>query len=66
MNKKILASWIIIAIVSMLLGAGTVAYFSDVETSSGNTFTAGTLDLQIRNGNERWGDGVASTWTMST
>jgi hypothetical protein len=26
---------------------GTVAYFSDIETSTGNTFTAGKLDLRI-------------------
>jgi len=48
MDKKILASMLIIAAVSMLIGAGTVAYFSDTETSSGNTFQAGTgPDLEL-------------------
>lgn len=28
-------------------GAGTIAYFNDTETSKGNTFTAGELDLRI-------------------
>jgi len=42
MDKKILASMVIIAVASMLLGAGTVAYFSDTETSTGNTFTVST------------------------
>jgi predicted ribosomally synthesized peptide with SipW-like signal peptide len=41
MDKKILASMLIIAAASMLLGAGTVAYFSDTETSKGNKFTVG-------------------------
>jgi len=39
MDKKILASTLIIAVASMLIGAGTVAYFSDTETSKGNKFT---------------------------
>ena len=30
-----------------LVGAGAFAYFSDTETSTGNTFTAGTLDLVV-------------------
>jgi len=42
MDKKILASMLIIAVVSMLLGAGTYSYFSDTETSTGNVFTVST------------------------
>jgi len=30
-----------------LVGAGTFSYFSDTETSTGNTFAAGTLDIKI-------------------
>ena len=45
--KKILISLMAIALVIGLVGAGTMAYFSDTETSSGNTFTAGTLDLNV-------------------
>jgi len=30
-----------------LVGAGAFAYFSDTETSTGNSFTAGTLDLKV-------------------
>jgi len=41
MDRKILASMLIIAVASMLLGAGTIAYFSDTETSKGNKFTVG-------------------------
>ena len=47
LNTRILSSTIIIALMSMALGLGATAYFSDIETSTGNTFTAGTLDLQV-------------------
>ena len=65
MNAKgVLISVMCIALVVMLAGAGTLAYFSDTETSTGNTFAAGTLDLKIRDDNESWGDGVTATWTL--
>jgi len=47
MKKKILFSLMTIALVGALVGAGVFAYFNDVETSTGNTFTAGTLDLTV-------------------
>lgn len=49
LNKKMLLSLLVIGVVSVSAGAGTWAYFSDTETSSGNTFTAGTLDIEIPN-----------------
>lgn len=45
--KKILFSLMTLALVIGLVGAGAFAYFSDTETSTGNTFTAGTLDLSV-------------------
>jgi predicted ribosomally synthesized peptide with SipW-like signal peptide len=45
MNKKILLSILVLGTVAVVAGAGTWAAFSDTETSTGNTFTAGTLDL---------------------
>jgi len=45
--KKILISLMAIALVIGLVGAGAFAYFSDTETSTGNTFTAGSLDLVL-------------------
>ena len=42
--KKILILIISIGLLFGLVGIGTQAYFSDVETSSGNIFTAGTWD----------------------
>jgi predicted ribosomally synthesized peptide with SipW-like signal peptide len=45
--KKILISLSIIGVVGAIAIGGTMAYFSDTETSTGNTFTAGTLDLVV-------------------
>ncbi len=61
--KKILISISIIGIVAVIAIGGTIAYFSDTETSTGNTLTAGILDLKIKDGDESWGDGVVGTWT---
>ena len=63
--KEIIKSLIVIGAVLTALGAGTLAWFSDTETSSGNTFTAGTLDLKVNDWNEGFGDGVSATWVMS-
>lgn len=49
MNKKILMSLaVIVAVIGATMGA-TAAYFSDTETSTGNTFTAGSIDLKVDN-----------------
>ena len=47
MNKKIIISLSVIGAVAAIAVGGTIAYFSDTETSSGNTFTAGTLNLTV-------------------
>jgi predicted ribosomally synthesized peptide with SipW-like signal peptide len=47
MDKKILVSMMVIGLVAALAGAGLYALFSDTETSTGNTFSAGTLDLKV-------------------
>lgn len=44
---KIAKSLIVIVAVAALAVGATGAYFSDTETSNGNTFTAGTLDLNV-------------------
>lgn len=41
------------------------AYFTDTATSTTNSFTAGTLVLEIGDWDEGFGDGVSATWTMS-
>lgn len=45
--KKILISVSIIAAAAAVIVGATTAYFSDTETSTGNTFTAGSLDLKV-------------------
>lgn len=47
MNKSILISASVIAAVAAIAIGGTIAFFSDTETSVGNTFTAGSLDLIV-------------------
>lgn len=45
--KKILISLGIIGLVGALAIGATMSYFSDTETSSGNVFTAGSIDLKV-------------------
>jgi predicted ribosomally synthesized peptide with SipW-like signal peptide len=45
--KKIILSLSILAAVGAVVVAGTSALFSDTETSTGNTFTAGAIDLKV-------------------
>jgi len=45
--KKVLIALMAVLITVALAGIGTYAYFSDTETSNGNTFAAGTLDLTV-------------------
>jgi len=47
MKKQILFSILTIGIMAAFLSGGTFAYFIDTETSSNNTFTAGTLDITL-------------------
>jgi predicted ribosomally synthesized peptide with SipW-like signal peptide len=49
--NKVLASLLMIGMVAAMAGAGTFAYFEDVETVAGNTITAGSLDLVINGDN---------------
>ncbi len=45
--KSYALSVLLIGVVALLLGGGTLAIFSDTETSSNNVFAAGTLDLKV-------------------
>lgn len=45
--KKIIGSVGVLALVSVLVWGATGAFFSDTETSTGNTFTAGAIDLKV-------------------
>lgn len=48
--KKILISLSMIALVATLAVGATRSYFSDTITSTGNTFTAGTIDIALGQG----------------
>src|SRR3989344_3164414 len=77
--KKILLSLGMIVFVGGLIVGATGAFFSDTETSTGNTFAAGELDLKIDNssygfdwnrpGEQNptgvWGPNEANSWGLS-
>ena len=45
--KKVLISFLSIGAVAVVAVFATQAFFSDTETSTGNTFTAGAIDLTV-------------------
>jgi predicted ribosomally synthesized peptide with SipW-like signal peptide len=47
--KKILISLSVIGVAAAAIIGGTIAYYSDMETSTGNVFAAGAIDLKIDN-----------------
>jgi predicted ribosomally synthesized peptide with SipW-like signal peptide len=73
--KKILISLTTIAVMAAMIGGGVFAYFSDTETSAGNSFTAGTLDLNLDGvdtnvvkfslSDVKPGDSDGGTWTVA-
>jgi predicted ribosomally synthesized peptide with SipW-like signal peptide len=64
MQKTILVSLVTIGLLASVIGVGTYAYFSDTETSTGNTMTAGTLDLKVWDGTA-WSDGTGPLVTIT-
>ncbi len=65
MNTRILTSVLTIVAVVTAVAGMTYAYFSDQVTSNDNIFRAGTLDLQIRDNNERLDGGFTEAVTAS-
>lgn len=63
--KKIIISLSIIGAAAAIAIGATTAYFSDTETSQGNTFTAGAIDLKIDSKATYNGQSVpAATWEL--
>ena len=54
MNRKIAVSALTIFAVAAAVVGATTAFFSDTETSTGNTFVAGAIDLLIDNESYNW------------
>jgi len=48
MSKRILTSLSIVGVMAAIVIGGTIAYFSDMVVSEGNTFTTGNADLKIK------------------
>jgi spore coat-associated protein N len=45
MKRKLLMSFLIIGLVSALVGGATFAYFTDTAANTNNVFTTGTIDI---------------------
>ncbi len=79
--QRILLSLGMVVFVGALAAGATGAFFSDTETSTGNTFAAGAIDLQIDNSSYGfdwnnpaipleqatgvWGPNAANSWVVS-
>jgi spore coat-associated protein N len=62
--KRILFGLMALVIIIGIVGSA-FAYFTDVETSTGNTFTVATFNLQVADTDEWFGNSVSTAWTMS-
>src|SRR3989344_1035408 len=61
MKKIIISGSLIVAVAALVTGA-TVAFFNDTETSTGNVFTAGSIDLTVDSqGSSYNGNNLAGT-----
>lgn len=49
MKKIIISLAVMLLAIGVVAGGATTAFFADTETSTGNTFTAGAIDLKIDN-----------------
>jgi len=65
MNKKILISLTVIGVVAAIAIGGTIAYFNDTETSTGNIFIAGALDLKVDHLWQTYNDTTCNTCDLT-
>ncbi len=63
MKRTIVISLLLISAAALLAGMGTFAYFSDTASSTGNTFTSGTIDMVLSDSDEAFSQGVTATWS---
>lgn len=71
MRTKMLMSMLLIVVAAALVGGATVAIFTDQATNTGNTFTAGTVNIEagsttlgVGAGNMAPGDTVSSSFVV--
>lgn len=63
LKRKVITSLMTIGLVSSLVGGATFAEFSSQQNATSNSFTAGTLSIQISKDGTNFGsDGVSGTW----
>lgn len=60
MNNKIILSSIVIGVVGSLVIGGTTAFFTDVEVSTANTISAGTIDIAVDGENPWMAEGTVT------
>jgi len=68
MKRQILMSLGMLVFVGAIIVGATGAFFTDTASSTGNTFAAGTLGLQLSNntnGSGGYADTVASSWNFN-
>lgn len=61
--KRTLLAMVALGMITALLGAGTMAYFTSSKTSTANSFQTGRLELQLANFGLPWGNDTTATWT---
>ena len=65
--KKLIISGSLVAVVAALAVGATMAFFNDTETSTGNVFTAGSIDLTVDSFGATYNgldvEGQGTTWT---
>jgi spore coat-associated protein N len=64
--RKFILSALAIILALGLAGAGTFAQLVDTETSTGNSYTAGTMELKVTDDDPyTWDDGCSGTWVLT-
>lgn len=66
-RRRLLSSVAVTGVATAGAGAGTMAYLSDTEQSSGNSIAMGTLELTIDDDNDgTWENGESGTWSLDS
>ena len=66
MSKKIIISLSVIGVTAAIAIGGTIAYFNDTETSTGNIFVAGSIDLKVDHLSQTYNDVDCKTCEVKT
>lgn len=62
--NKIFNSLLIITIITVIIVGSVSVYLSGKVKNGNNTFASDPLDLQIKDQDEPWGNGVSATWVI--